>query len=63
MEECQEPIGTPAADAADSAAEEDRREDLLAAGVDDFFETHDQDDLRDFSDNEAWTDMRGEGDE
>jgi len=34
-----------------------------AAGVEDFFETHEQDDLKDFGDNEAWADMQGEFDE
>lgn len=32
-------------------------------GCDDYFETHDCDDLQEFSDNEAWLDMRGELDE
>ena len=47
------------------AVEEDIREAVktrLRTGAEDFIETHEQDDLRDFSDSEAWADMRGEDD-
>lgn len=38
-------------------------EDALPDGVDDYFETHDVDDYKEFEDNEAWLDMRGEFDD
>lgn len=41
----------------------DEFENGLPDGVDDYFETHDCDDYREFEDNEAWLDMRGEFDD
>jgi hypothetical protein len=35
----------------------------LPDGVDDYYETHDVDDYKQFGDNEAWLDMRGEFDD
>lgn len=58
---CIDRVGTPCYwDALAQAGLDNSHEEevarLRAAGVDDYFETHEQNDLQDWSDNEAWED-------